>query len=113
MAEKRSYCGRGICAALEDHPGSCAAASGWADVYECPECDSCLASDRPIRIHHHGDLSHEVEYLSDPEPHALALCDRCGHARSLHPFAARCRADRGNCTCEAFRREPEPPGSTS
>lgn len=59
-------CGRGICAARAGHAGSCEAASGWADVYECAECDSCLASDRPIRIHHHSDLSHEVEYLDEP-----------------------------------------------
>ena len=65
---KNDACGRGICAANAGHPGSCAAASGWADVYECSECDACLASDRAIRLHHHGDLSHEVEYLNVPEP---------------------------------------------
>jgi hypothetical protein len=63
----RTYCGRGICAAEAGHVGSCEAASGWAEIYECPECDSCLASDRPIRLHHHSDLLHEVEYMPVPE----------------------------------------------
>lgn len=64
-----NHCGRGICAAEEGHPGSCEAASGWGDIYECPECDSSLASDVPIEIVHHGDLSHEVIY---PEPEEVS-----------------------------------------
>ena len=59
------HCGRGIFSANAGHPGSCAAASGWADEYECSECDSRLASDRPIRLIHHADLSHELEYVDE------------------------------------------------
>lgn len=70
------HCGRGICAANAGHPGSCAAASGWAEVYECSDCESQLASDRPIRIHHHGDQSHEVEYLDGRSPDSGSEADQ-------------------------------------
>lgn len=50
---KRSYCGKGLCAALDGHKGSCAEASGWNMLYGRHSEDWFIGCGTPyITVHH-------------------------------------------------------------
>jgi len=64
------YCGRGICAAMEGHAGTCAEASGWAVDGE-PEREALLliidANTDQARLSDYGDVSFtsDIDELAD------------------------------------------------
>jgi hypothetical protein len=78
-----SYCGRGICAAMEGHEGTCAEASGWADVPPAPTPD---LRERIVYCPIHGDL------LSGPRS---ARCAPDGHEYAVLAVLAEGEANRG------------------